>query len=43
VLEFIRVDRQPSPALHEEVRRHLPLYRRINLPFLAEIERRVAA
>ena len=43
VLELIRTDRQPSPTLHDEVRRQLPLYRRINLPFLAEIERRVTA
>lgn len=42
VLEFIRIDRQPSPTLHDQVRRQLPLYRRINLPFLTEIERRVA-
>ncbi|ALN75801.1 hypothetical protein [Aureimonas sp. AU20] len=43
VLELIRMDRQPSPTLYDQVRRQLPLYRRINLPFLAEIERRVAA
>lgn len=43
VLELIRTDRLPSPTHHDEVRSRLPLYRRINLPFLAEIERRVAA
>lgn len=43
VLELIRMDQKPNPTLREEVRMQLPLYRRINLPFLAEIERRVAA
>lgn len=43
VLELIRMDQQPSRTLRDEVRRQLPLYRQFNLPFLAEIERRVAA
>ncbi|GGE02666.1 hypothetical protein GCM10011390_21930 [Aureimonas endophytica] len=33
VLELIRMDQKPGLRLHDEVRSHLPLYRRIDLPF----------